>query len=247
MRTATTQRSSKEFEELAPYIGAIRKYPVLTREEERALAIRVRRGDVAAREKLIRHNLALVVTIARKQRRGAVRLEDLIQEGNISLMRAVEKFDPRVGTRFSTYAAWWVRAFVGKYAREASSSVRPRSGAVALPDFSLDAPLGDAEGSASHLEQIEDERPDPEDSLLSSTNDLHVRDSLSRIRNRVGSLGWDIIHSRLEQDPPQTLEQIGRRWGVSRERVRQVELQTKELLQRYLEHGNDVEDVSDAA
>jgi len=125
--------------------------------------------------------------------------------------------------------------------------VRPKSGTVAQADFSLDAPYGDEEGSVSHLDRIEDERPSPEDRYLSSRNDLRVRELLSRIRNRVGPLGWDIIHSRLKQDPPQTLEQIGRRWGVSRERVRQVEAQTKQFLHRYLERVNDVEEVCDAA
>ncbi len=243
----TNTRRSKELDELAPYIGAIRRFPVLTRDEERLLAVRVRRGDVAAKQKMVRHNLALVVAIARKQRRGALRLEDLIQEGNIGLMRAVEKFDPRVGTRFSTYAAWWIRAYVGRYLKEARSAVRPKSGTVAQPDVSLDAPLGDEEGSVSHLDRVEDDGPSPEAGFLSSNGDGLVRESLSRIRNRVGPLGWDIIHNRLERDPPQTLEQIGRRWGVSRERVRQVEAQTKQFLYRYLERVNDADDVCDAA
>ncbi len=209
--------------------------------------MRVRKGDLAARQKMVRHNLALVVAIARKQHRGAVRLEDLVQEGNIGLMRAVEKFDPRVGTRFSTYAAWWIRAYVGKYLKEARSAVRPKSGTVAQPDLSLDAPVGNDEGDVSHLERLADERPTPEESTVSSTSDLLVRESLSKIRKRVGPLGWDIIHSRLKQDPPQTLEQIGRRWGVSRERVRQVETQTRQFLQRYLERVHDIDSVRDAA
>ncbi len=237
----------KEFEELAPYLGAIHRYPVLTRDEERALAMRVRRGDLAAKQKMVRHNLALVVAIARKHRRGGVRLEDLVQEGNLGLIRAVEKFDPRVGTRFATYATWWIRAFVGRYLKQTSSSVRPKFGTVAGPDLSLDAPVGDEEGSASRLEQVEDERPDPEETFLASREDLHVRKSLSRIRKRVGPLGWDIIHSRLAQDPPETLEQIGRRWGLSRERVRQVELETKQLLERHLERRSGIQDLCDAA
>jgi RNA polymerase primary sigma factor len=242
----STQRG-KELDELAPYVGAVRKYPLLTREQERDLATRARSGDVAAKQQMARHNLGLVLAIACKQPRGALRLEDLVQEGNIGLMHAVEKFDPRVGTRFSTYAAWWIRAFVGRYLKEARSAVRPRSGTVAYADLSLDAPVGDEEGSVSHLDLVPDERPGPESRTISSNDDSRVRASLSRIRHRVGPLGWDIIHRRLEQDPPETLEQIGRRWGVSRERVRQVEAQTKQFLHRYLERVCARDDVCDAA
>jgi RNA polymerase primary sigma factor len=238
---------SEELEELAPYLAAMRRYPLLTREEERALAARIRAGDAAARQKMARHNLGLVVAIARRQRLGAVRLEDVIQEGNIGLMRAVDKFDASMGTRFSTYAAWWIRAYVGRYLKEARSSVRPKAGTVAQQDLSLDAPIGDEEGAPSHLDQTEHGGPGPEDLLLAARFDLRVRESLSRIRDRVGPLGWDIIHNRLQQDPPQTLEQIGRRWGLSRERVRQVERETKEFLHRYLGRAEEAGEVSDAA
>jgi RNA polymerase primary sigma factor len=234
MRTATTQRGSREFDELAPYLKSVREYPPLSRDEEHALAIRARRGEVSARQKLVRHNLAFVVAIARKQRRGTVRLDDLIQEGNVGLMRAVEKFDPDAGTRFSTYAVWWIRAYVGKYLKEARSTVKPQSGTVAQPDLSLDSSI-DEEGDATHLERIEDEGPGPEDTFLQSEGDGEIRDALGKVRKRIGELGWDIVHSRLEQDQPRTLEEIGKRWGVSRERVRQVELKTKQFLSRYLQ------------
>ena len=234
MRTATTQRGSKEFEELAPYLKAVRDYPPLTRDDEHGLALRARKGEVVAKQKLARHNLAFVVAIARKQRRGTVRLDDLTQEGNVGLMRAVEKFDPHAGTRFSTYAVWWIRAYIGKYLKEARSTVRPQSGTVAQPDLSLDSSI-DEEGDVTHLERIEDEGPGPEDLYLSDEGDRSVRDALLKVRKRVGELGWDIVHSRLQQDTPRTLEEIGKRWGVSRERVRQVELKTKQFLNRYLE------------
>jgi RNA polymerase primary sigma factor len=234
MRTVTGQRGSKEFDELAPYLKAVREFPPLTREAEHALALRARKGDVRAKQKLVRHNLAFVVAIARKQRRGTVRLDDVIQEGNVGLMRAVEKFDPDAGTRFSTYAVWWIRAYVGKYLKEARSSVRPQSGTVAQADLSLDSAV-DEENETTHLERIEDDSPGPEDNFLASEADVEVRDALGRIRKRVGELGWDIIHNRLQQDQPRTLEEIGKRWGVSRERVRQVEMRTKQFLARYLE------------
>jgi RNA polymerase primary sigma factor len=239
MSTATTQRSSKRFaerapyEELAPYLEAVRHFPPLSRDEEHAVALRARKGEVKAKQKLVRHNLAFVVFVARKQRRGTVRLDDLIQEGNAGLMRAVEKFDPQVGTRFSTYGVWWINAYIGKYLREARSTVRPQSGTVALPDLSLDSAI-DGAGDATHLDRIEDEGPGPEDDYLRSEGDREVRDALDKVRKRIGELGWDIVQNRLQHDYPRTLDEIGRRWGVSRERVRQVELKTKRFLRCYL-------------
>ena len=233
MRTATTRRGSTEFEELAPYLRAVREFPPLSRGEEHALALRVRKGDVAARQKFVRHNLAFVIAIARKLRRGSVPLDDLIQEGNMGLMRAVEKFDPHAGTRFSTYAIWWIRAYVGKYLKAARSTVRPRSGTLAWPDLSLDGAI-DEEGDPTHLDRLEEERPGPEDDYAQSEGDRHVRDALGRVRRRIGELGWDIVRDRLGNDQPCTLEELAERWGVSRERVRQVELKIKQFLHRYL-------------
>jgi RNA polymerase primary sigma factor len=234
MRNSGTQGNRREFEDLSYYLRAVRKYPPLARAEEHALAVRSGRGDASAEQKLVRHNLALVLAIARKQRRGTVRLDDLVQEGNVGLMRAVERFDPHAGTRFSTYAVWWIRAYVGRYLREARSMVRPRSGAVAQADVSLDAATGE-NGEPTHLELLEDEGVGPEGWYLSAESDRSVRDALAKARKRIGELGWDIVHSRLEQDSPTTLEEIGRRWCVSRERVRQVEVRTRRFLNWYLE------------
>ncbi len=224
----------KEFEALAPYLKAIRAFSPLTREEEHVLALRARKGDVSAKQRLVRHNLAFVLAIACKQRRGTVRLDDLIQEGNVGLMRAVEKFDPHAGTRFLTYAAWWIRAYIGKYLKEARSTVRPQAGTVAQPDVSLDSATGE-ENQVSHLERIEDEAPGLETTYLSAESDREVRDALGKLRKRIGELGWDIVQNRLAQDSPKTLEEIGKSWGLSRERVRQVETKTKQFLQKHLE------------
>jgi RNA polymerase primary sigma factor len=240
--------ASGRTDELRGYLKAIRDYPPLGRDEEHALAVRARAGDRAAAQALVRHNLAFVVAIARQQRRGSLRLEDLVQEGNLGLLRAVEKFDPGVGTRFSTYAVWWIRAYIGKHLKEARSTVRPPSGTVALADLSLDVPVED-DGDSSHLDRIEDEGPGPEDAYLASEGDRRVRVALGKVRKRIGELGWEIIHQRLQQDEPRTLEELGGRWGVSRERVRQVELRTKQYLHRWLRpiaSGAD-DDVLDAA
>lgn len=231
--TTTTTRRPSDLDQLSLYREAIRRHPPLGREEERALALRVREGDVEARKKLAAHNLAFVVSVARRQRRGGVRLDDLVQEGNLGLLRAIEKFDPDQGTRFSTYAVWWIRAYVGKHLKEARSTVRPLSGTTALSDLSLDATV-DEEGEITHLDRIEDEGPGPEARYLSAEEGARVRARVKRVRRHLGEIGWDVIHSRLEQDDPVTLEELGKRWGVSRERVRQVELRAKHVLRRAL-------------
>jgi RNA polymerase primary sigma factor len=238
MKKLQTHRRNEERAALAPYLEEARTLGPLSREEERALAVRARAGDAAARDALVRRNLPLVVAFARQQSRGDVRLDELVQEGNLGLLRAVEKFDPDAGTRFATYALWWIRAFVWRYLKLARSAVRPKSGTAAAADLSLDAPL-DEDGDVTRLERIPDDEPAPDARYADAEGDARVRSALDRVRRRLGELGWDIVRSRLQQDPPDTLEQIGKRWGVSRERVRQVELQTKRFLRGYLQPVED--------
>jgi RNA polymerase primary sigma factor len=228
---------------MARWLASARAVTPLTAEAERELATRARAGDRAARDELVRRNVALVVAFVRKQALGGVSFDEVVQEGNLGLLRAAEKYDPHAGTRFSTYAVWWIRAYVWKYLKLARSAVRPKSGTAARADFSLDAPLGE-DGDATYLDKLEDERPTPAARYANADADRHVRRALDRVRGRLGGLGWDIVQSRLRQDAPETLETIGRRWGVSRERVRQVELQTKRFLRGYLQA---VEDEREAA
>src|SRR5207249_9254729 len=101
--TRTTSR-----ENLRVYLGEIARIPLLTREQESELARRVRAGDAAAKARLTEANLRLVVQIARRYLNRGLPLPDLIEEGNIGLLRAVEKFDAERGTRFATYATWWI-------------------------------------------------------------------------------------------------------------------------------------------
>jgi RNA polymerase primary sigma factor len=232
------RRSGAKLTVSARYRQVIRSHPPLGREEEQALAVRARNGDVIAKRQLVCHNLAFVLAIAQRQQRGTLSLDDLVQEGNLGLIRAADKFDPSVGTRFSTYAIWWIRAFIGKYLKEARSAVRPRGGAVAQADLSLDTPVGD-EDEPTHLDRLEDLGPSPEDACVVAETGRQVRLALDRAHRRMGGLGWDIVHSRLAQQSPQTLQALGRRWSVSRERVRQVESKTKRLLQRYLKPSGE--------
>ena len=117
---------------LGRYLKEIGKSNLLTREEEVELAKRSLKGDARARNELIQKNLRLAVSVAKKMHRKGTDLEDLIQEANIGLMKAVEKFDPTKGFRFSTYAHWWIRQAVGRHIQMHSRSIRIPSHAQGL-------------------------------------------------------------------------------------------------------------------
>ena len=256
-----TRATSRE--NLRVYLKEIMTIPLLTREQEGELARRARAGDEAAKARLTEANLRLVVQIARRYLNRGLPLPDLIEEGNIGLLRAVEKFDAERGTRFATYATWWIRQAIvralanqartirlpvhielllGRYKREQQRLTqeleRPPTmeelatalgttvdqveelEEIRLQPVSLETPIGEGQGRVSDL--IADPSADPRDALVSL---FRERTDLVSVLDDLAANERTVLRRRfgLEGDPPEKLEAIGQRLGLTRERIRQVE------------------------
>lgn len=257
------------------YLNEIGHSPLLKPDEERALARRVVQGDFEARQKMIEHNLRLVVNIAKHYINRGMTLLDLIEEGNIGLMHALEKFDPERGFRFSTYATWWIRQSIERSIMNQSRTIRlpvhvikelnvylraqrhleAHNGQEPTVDeiaflvgkdvedvrrvmnlnervVSLDAPL-DIDPMLSIGESIPDDQHDgPEILLQNSEIERYTREWLKQlsdkqrivIERRYGLNGYEIC----------TLEDLAASLSLTRERVRQIQIEALEQLRRIL-------------
>jgi RNA polymerase primary sigma factor len=252
------------------WLNEIRRYPLLTASQEVALAKRVEAGDAEAKERMIRSNLRLVVSIAKKYQNQGLSLLDLIQEGIIGLIRAVEKFDWRRGYKFSTYATWWIRQAVQRGVANKSRTIRipvhiaDREQRIGRAERELLAKLGRpptdeeisqaAKISLKHLKEVRQaaRAVTSLDKPLGEDNDASIGDLVGIAEGGVEeevevSLTEHTLHRALERLPereqhvlrlryglgreePQSLEEIGRRLGITRERVRQIEATALERL-----------------
>ena len=246
------------------YFKEIGKVPLLSAEEERELAIRIEQGDEEAKKKLCESNLRLVVSIARRYLNRGLSFLDLIQEGNLGLIKAVEKFDYTKGYKFSTYATWWIRQAITRSIADQARTIRipvhmvetinklirvqrqllqelgrePTSEEIAKEmgisvekvreikkisqdPVSLETPIGEEEDS--HLGDFipDEDIPSPVDAAAYSMLQKQLREVLDTLSDREKKVL--ILRFGLDDGRPRTLEEVGKEFNVTRERIRQIE------------------------
>jgi RNA polymerase sigma-32 factor len=264
------------------YMQEVRGYPLLTPEEEKAFTIAVyEKGDPQAARRVVTGNLRLVIKIAFEYRKAYKNVMDLIQEGNIGLLMAVKKFDPYRGVKFSSYSAWWIRAYILRYIlnnwrlvkigttqaqrklffnlhkekrKLEAMGYRPDPAVIAekldvsekevvemdrrlsASEVSLDAPLGgESDRAATRLDLLTDDGDTPQDELVA------LEEFNTKLASELASFGGTlkdkeehIFQNRLLSPSPATLQQIGDHYGITRERVRQIEARLLGRLKEYL-------------
>jgi RNA polymerase primary sigma factor len=269
-----------EHSSLRLYLRDAVETPLLNAKEEVELARRIQKGDDAAREHMIRANLRLVIKIAREYEDYGLPLLDLVNEGNIGLMRAVERFDPDRGAKLSTYAAWWIKQSIKRALANQSKTIRlpvhmvdkiskMRRVAMAMSEelgreptddelseeigidraklsqlkvasmrpASLDAPISD-DDSTEFGEIVGDENAQTPFDLLSHKN---MHSQLDGLLTVLDERERKIIDARfgLAGQKPRTLEEVGQEFGVTRERIRQLQNIALRKLRRALQKKED--------
>jgi RNA polymerase primary sigma factor len=256
------------------YLKEIGKVPLLTAEEEVSLAKRIERRDMEAKRKLIEANLRLVVSIAKRYVGRGMLFLDLIQEGNLGLIRAVEKFDYRKGYKFSTYATWWIRQAITRAIADQARTIRipvhmvetinklirvqrqllqdmgreptPEEIAtemgttplkvreilkISQEPVSLETPIGEEEDS-----QLGDFIEDEDATMpVEAVSEIMQKEELAMVLGTLTHRERKVIELRfgLKGEHPRTLEEVGQKFGVTRERIRQIEAKTLAKLKAY--------------
>ncbi|NMC71648.1 MAG: RNA polymerase factor sigma-32 [Myxococcales bacterium] len=275
------------YDPLGAYLREIHRYALLDPDEEKELAQRYfEQQDVDAAARLVTANLRLVVKIAFEYRRAYRNVMDLIQEGNIGLMQAVKKFDPYRGVKLSTYASWWIRAYILRYLlnnwrlvkigttqaqrrlffnlskekrrlealgidatpekiaeglQVTADEVVEMDRRLAAPEASLDAPArsagsaSDSDRGASRLDLLSDEEVPADEALALAQFNDELQAKVAAFAETLAGREADVFRNRLWADTPETLQEIGDRYGLTREGVRQIEKRILARLRKYLE------------
>jgi RNA polymerase sigma-32 factor len=278
---------------MTAYLREIQRHPLLSPEETHELAVQfVTTQDPAIAARLVTSNLRLVVKIAYEYRRAYRNIMDLVQEGNIGLMQAVKRYDPYRGVKLSSYAAWWIRAYILRFVLNnwrlvklgttqaqrklffnlrkkrnelqalgidpthaeiakrldvSESDVAEMDVRLAQSENSLDAPVGDGEGrSVSRIDRMASLGDGPETQVGDQELQVLLKDKLATFRETLLQKEKElaIFDLRLVADDPWTLQDLGDRFGVSRERVRQLEQRLLGRLRDFLK--DEMPDATDA-
>lgn len=279
----TSSGSMERLDPMAAYLREVQRHPLLTPEQTHELAAKfVATQDPAIAAQLVTANLRLVVKIAYEYRRAYKNIMDLVQEGNIGLMQAVKRYDPYRGVKLSSYAAWWIRAYIlrfilnnwrlvklgttqaqrklffnlrkkraelqamgvdptnaeiAKHLNVPESDVAEMDVRLAQSEKSLDAPVGDADGRAiAKVDMMPAAGAGPETQMADEELQSLLKDKLAEFRKTLVGKEKDvaIFDLRLVADDPLTLQDLGDKFGISRERVRQLEQRLLARLRDYL-------------
>jgi RNA polymerase sigma-32 factor len=267
---------------LQAYLHEVQRHPLLTPDEEKRLTTHYYESqDVRTAARLVTANLRLVVKLAYEYRRAYKNIMDLIQEGNIGLMQAVKRYDPYRGVKLSSYAAWWIRAYILRFilnnwrlvklgttqaqrklffnlnkekAKLSAMGIEPTAAEIALRlhvdekevtemdrrlssgEASLDAPVGDPDGrSVSRLDLLPSNTSGPDVAYEKSEMGALVQERLARFRETLKGKDVTIFDKRMAAEDPLTLQELGDEFGISRERVRQLEARLTAKLRVYLQ------------
>jgi RNA polymerase sigma-32 factor len=275
---------------LQAYLREVQRHKLLTPDEEKELTQKfVSSQDARIAARLVTANLRLVVKLAYEYRRAYKNIMDLIQEGNIGLMQAVKRYDPYRGVKLSSYAAWWIRAYILRFilnnwrlvklgttqaqrklffnlnkekAKLAAMGIEPEASEIAKRlgveekevidmdrrlssgEASLDAPVGDSDGRAvSRLDMMPSALHGPDVAFEQEEMGQLVKERLAEFRKTLKGKDVVIFDKRMSADEPLTLQELGDEFGISRERVRQLEARLTHKLRIYLkqEFGDAVE------
>ena len=281
------ERDLSRADALQRYMAEVARHPLLTREEEHELAVKFRdTHDPRLAYRMVTANLRLVVKIAHEYRRAAFNLLDLIQEGNVGLMQAVQKYDPMRGVKLSSYAAWWIRAYILRYLMDnwrmvklgttqaqrklffnlrkeqekllsqgfaaeprllaerlqvSEQDVREMDQRLGNDEFSLDAPMsgqGGDESRQTHGDRLTESAAPVDEQLANEELRRIFREKLAEFgATLTGEKDRYLFEHRIaraDEGEPMTLQQVGEKFGFTRERARQLEARLTERLRDYL-------------